>query len=102
MVFFTTGCLTYKQKPENRSKINSMTRLTFYHREGCHLCDQMVDALKPLAKQLNFTLIYVDIDEDPALKQRFNDKVPVLMFEDDVVCCHFLDEKALRQALTDG
>lgn len=79
-----------------------MTTLTLYHRQECHLCDQMNDALKSLAKQLDFSLVYVDIDDDPALKQRFNDKVPVLMFEDDVVCCHFLDEKALRQALRDG
>jgi len=79
-----------------------MTTLTLYHRQECHLCDQMIDKLEPLAKQFDFTLVYVDIDADPALKQRFNVKVPVLMFKDDVVCCHFLDEKALRQALRDG
>ncbi|AOU99589.1 glutaredoxin [Acidihalobacter yilgarnensis] len=79
-----------------------MTTLTLYHREGCHLCDNMADALTPLAAELRFTLAYVDIDADPELRQRFNEKIPVLMVGEDVVCCHFLDEKALRQALTDG
>ncbi|AOV17267.1 glutaredoxin [Acidihalobacter aeolianus] len=76
--------------------------LTLYHREGCHLCEQMVYALAPLSQELDFVVEPVDIDNDPALRQRFNEKIPVLMVGEDVVCCHFLDEKALRQALTDG
>lgn len=79
-----------------------MTELTLYHREGCHLCEDMVFALEPLALELGFTITQIDIDEDPVLHRRFNEKIPVLMIGDDVVCCHFLDEKSLRQALTDG
>ncbi|OBS10401.1 glutaredoxin [Acidihalobacter prosperus] len=79
-----------------------MRTLTLYHREGCHLCEQMAQVLASLATELRFEVTRVDIDADPALRERFNEKIPVLMVEDDVVCCHFLDEKALRQALTDG
>lgn len=79
-----------------------MTEITLYHREGCHLCDDMANALSPLADELGFTVTFVDIDEDPVLSRRFNEKIPVLMVGDDVVCCHFLDEQSLKQALTDG
>ena len=80
----------------------SMTELTLYYREGCHLCEEMNNTLELLAVELGFTISYVDIDEDPVLRRRFNEKIPVLMIGEDVVCCHFLDEQSLRQALIDG
>lgn len=79
-----------------------MYTLTLYHREGCHLCDDMLQRLTPMGTELGFVISRVDIDADPALQRRFNEKVPVLALGDDVICCHRLDERALRQALSDG
>lgn len=75
------------------------TLLTVYHREGCHLCDRMFDELRSLQHRLDFHIQPVDIDEDPALKARFNVKVPVLAVEDEILCCHFLDVPGLERAL---
>lgn len=79
-----------------------MNTLTLYHREGCHLCDDMVLELEHAQAELGFQINRIDIDADPALRRRFNEKVPVLALGEDIVCCHRLDERALRQALSDG
>ncbi len=79
-----------------------MTRppvLTVYSRIGCHLCDDMQAQLMRLQSQLNFEFDVIDIDEDEALRERFNAKVPVLALGEDVICCHFLDERSLRDTL---
>ncbi|SFM55159.1 Glutaredoxin-like domain [Ectothiorhodospira mobilis] len=73
--------------------------VTVYHREGCHLCDRLLDELRPLRGRLGFTLRVVDIDDDPTLVQRFGLKIPVVAVEDEVVCCHHLDAEALEDVL---
>lgn len=84
-----------------------MTRtLTLYSREGCHLCVQMraqLDALLATPDLPGDISVHtVDIDADPQLRARFNAKVPVLALDEDIICCHFLDESELRQALSHG
>lgn len=79
-----------------------MHTLTLYHREGCHLCDDLLQDLGRMSAELCFEISRVDIDADPALKRRFNEKIPVLALGEDIICCHRLDERALRQALSDG
>lgn len=78
-----------------------MNTLTLYHREGCHLCDEMLLALEHTQTELDFEIDRVDIDANPSLRRRFNEKVPVLALGEDIICCHRLDELALRQALSD-
>ena len=73
--------------------------LTLYHREGCGLCDQMLAQITALKSRYTFVLEVVDIDEDPELQARFNAKVPVLAVDGEILCCHFLDRKALLDQL---
>jgi glutaredoxin len=49
-----------------------------YTRAGCHLCDEAKQQLSELRKHTAFTLREVDIDQDPELRQRYNDEVPVI------------------------
>lgn len=72
--------------------------LTLYMRQGCHLCEDMLNAVQELLEPESFTLKLVDIDADPALKSRFNEWVPVLEHGDREICHHFLDLNALRAA----
>jgi len=76
--------------------------LTLYSRSGCHLCEQMLAQLTDVGLPEDVSLIIVDVDTDPALRARFNVKVPVLALDDEILCCHFLNETDLRQALNDG
>lgn len=69
--------------------------LTLYMRAYCHLCEDMLVALRPWQERLGFELIAMDIDADPQLLEHFNTLVPVLMAGEQEICHYFLDEKAL-------
>lgn len=72
---------------------------TLYSRSYCHLCDDMLDALRAsMARQgLPYTVDVVDVDADPALVARFDTLVPVLYAGLDApeLCHYFFDEPAL-------
>ncbi len=72
---------------------------TLYHREGCHLCEDMLRELKVLSSASAFTVQKIDIDQDEALHARFNEDVPVLALGDEIICKHFLSESRIREAL---
>ena len=70
-----------------------------YSRQGCHLCDVMKDELEAMTLSKTGTIKLVDIDNDPDLKKRFNNQIPVL-FVDDVEICHYkLNKKNLLRFL---
>lgn len=71
-----------------------MTGLTLYHRPGCHLCEQMLAAIYgTYGDEIEIAL--KDVDSDPALKQRYGTRIPVLAAGDKVICEARLDEAAL-------
>jgi len=74
-------------------------QLTLYIREGCHLCDDMEQALGEYAAELDFEIRRVPIDNDAELEQAYGAKVPVLVYGGDKLCHYFLDTRALMQAL---
>lgn len=79
--------------------------LTLYSRSYCHLCDDMLEALRPLAAQAGCTVTVVDVDADVALVARYDALVPVLVAvaadgSVQQLCHHFLDVAAVRRLLT--
>jgi glutaredoxin-like protein DUF836 len=48
-------------------------------REGCHLCDEMAKVLDAVLPRFGLGYAPVDVDADPALRERFGDVVPVLL-----------------------
>lgn len=81
---------------------NKKLDLVIYVREECHLCEEMTLALRKRQAQGIFNLQIIDIDKDPILQERFNDKIPVLMsLTDQIEICHYhLDSHALDAYLT--
>lgn len=79
-------------------------RFTLYSRSWCHLCEDMLAALRAfmVREGLVYSVDVIDVDADPALVERFDELVPVL-FGDDLagpeLCHYFLDEAALRRHL---
>lgn len=71
--------------------------LTLYGRTGCHLCDDMVQALERLRPELALHYAIRDVDADPELVDRYGDRVPVLVAGDTELCWYFLDEQRLRE-----
>jgi hypothetical protein len=76
---------------------------TLYSRSWCHLCEDMLGALRACMARLGlpYTVDVVDVDADPALVARFDTLVPVLYGDLDApALCHYhLDEAALLRWL---
>ena len=76
--------------------------LTVYIRDGCHLCEDMLQELQQRQAVLGFSLETVDIDGRPELETRYGALVPVLVHGDQELCHYFLDEVALKQCFGDA
>ncbi len=74
-------------------------RLTVYGRTYCHLCEDMLTALRPLQPEWDFDIDWVDVDSSPDLEARFGEWVPVLMHEDVQICHYHLDVSRLTAHL---
>ncbi|HID48784.1 MAG TPA: glutaredoxin family protein [Chromatiales bacterium] len=72
-------------------------RLTVYVRSGCHLCDDMLQALAEWRSQRAFELDVVDILGKPELESAWGTKIPVLAAEGREICHYYLDPLALEQ-----
>ena len=79
-----------------------MMKLTLLSREYCGLCRQMSDQLRVWQTRYPFELEIVEIDDFPELEQKYNEFVPVLLWQDSEICHWHLDENALRILLEHG
>ena len=70
-------------------------RLTLLVRTGCHLCDEMREALAPLLSGRGATLEVIDVDDDGELEARWGERVPVLLAGGRELCHYRLDRAAL-------
>lgn len=75
--------------------------LLVYGRSECHLCQQMIADLQQQQTRMAFEFAVIDIDIDPVLAARYNDKVPVLIAlpDETEICHHFLNLQALDDYL---
>jgi len=74
--------------------------LTFYFRDGCHLCEDMWQQLDELRRERQFKVHQVDVDGDPGLVDKYGPLVPVLAFGDELLCHYYLDPAALTDYLS--
>jgi len=86
------------EKAEGRGNAR-MAALTLYSRAYCHLCHDMEAALRQVQAEQPFELEVIDVDTDPALEERFNELVPVLMAGERELARYHLDIAALRAEL---
>jgi len=77
-----------------------MRSLTLYSRAYCHLCHDMQAAVEDLRGEYEFELRVLDIDADPALLARYDERVPVLTAGARELCHYFLDGPAVRAYLS--
>ena len=70
--------------------------LVVLSRDGCHLCEQMIQELADLeSRQRIPTVTLVDVDSDPELARRYGLKVPVLLLDGSVICHYTLNSNEL-------
>lgn len=75
-----------------------MKVLHVYSREGCHLCEDLIEALHPLIEG-KLELEVRDIDTNKDWHERWFMDIPVVEYEGRVVCMHFLDQDAITGIL---
>ena len=81
----------------HRAIDSNQPTLTVYSRAYCHLCDEMIEALRGLQGRFRFEIAVLDVDADPDLERRHGDKVPVLM-HGGMELCHYRLEPAIVTA----
>ena len=80
-----------------------MAYFILYSRTWCHLCDDMLQALKALVGD-GYRVDVIDVDADPMLVEQYDELVPVLQGclpgQPPQTLCHYhLDAAAVRQFL---
>ncbi len=73
--------------------------LTLYSRRWCHLCDDMLAGLQTLQTREPFKLAVIDVDSEPALAERYGERVPVLFHGDLELCQYHLDRPLVTDYL---
>jgi hypothetical protein len=72
---------------------------TVYSRQYCHLCGEMIEALRRLQGLAHFEIVVVDVDTDPELERHHGDRVPVLTHGEQELCHFHLDAAAVTAYL---
>ena len=70
--------------------------LVVLSRDGCHLCEQMLEELAALEREGRIPPVaVVDVDSDADLARRYGLKVPVLLIDGSVICHYTLNSQEL-------
>jgi hypothetical protein len=70
--------------------------LVVLSREGCHLCEQMLQELAELERAGSIpSTTVLDVDADAVLARQFGLKVPVLLLDGSVICHYTLNSQEL-------
>ncbi len=77
-----------------------MPRFILYSRSWCHLCEDMLKALRALLGE-QVVVEVIDVDADPDLVARYDELVPVLVGcregePPQQLCHYFLNENAVN------
>ena len=75
-------------------------RVLLYGRPGCHLCDDARDVIARVCADLGERFAEIDVDSDPALRERFGEEIPVTFVDGRQHDFWRVDEARLRAALT--
>ena len=77
-------------------------QVTLYTRERCHLCDEVKRQLTLLRQEADFKIREVNIDESEELRERYNERVPVVAINGREVFDYRLDAERFLRLLKAG
>lgn len=75
-----------------------MATFHVFSRQGCHLCEVLIDQLLPLLRGKADVAVH-DIDTRPDWRKKYAVRIPVLEFEGQVVSQFRLDHEAVKLIL---
>lgn len=76
-----------------------MTQLIVYSRQGCHLCELLIEELLPML-QGRAELQVCDIDSRDDWREAYDLRVPVVELNGETLCQYSLDRDKILQALS--
>ncbi|CAN5470549.1 hypothetical protein BH23ACT9_BH23ACT9_01710 [soil metagenome] len=79
-----------------------MSTITLYSRQGCHLCEEAERIIRDLLGAEGgaaHDLDVIDIDTDPALRDRYTVRVPVVAVDGREIAQYQVDPASLAAAL---
>lgn len=76
----------------------TLKSLRIYSRPGCHLCEHMVEKLLPLVHG-RMQIEVVDIDSRADWQDMYGARIPVLEFNEEIICQYTLDVAAVKHIL---
>jgi hypothetical protein len=65
-------------------KETGLNKVVVYSKEGCHLCERVIEELQKLRNDRLFEFSVKDITTDPELFERYRNMIPVLTIDDNV------------------
>jgi len=71
-----------------------MPTLQVYSRQGCHLCELLIEELLPLVRGVLVVEVR-DIDSRPEWLAKYDSRVPVVEYEDRLICEYPMDRTAI-------
>jgi hypothetical protein len=75
-------------------------RVTLIGKPGCHLCDRAREVIERVAADLGVGWTEVSILDDPALRARYAEQIPVTLVDGRQHDYWRVDEDRLRSALS--
>lgn len=78
----------------------SQEALSFYYRDGCHLCEDMWQHLQSIRETHPFDIETINVDSDADLRVRYGTLIPVLASGEQIICHYYLDPVGLERFLS--
>jgi len=76
----------------------TLPQLQVYSRPGCHLCEQLLDALQPIIRG-RAELTVLNIESNPEWIEKYSIRIPVVEMDGRFLCQYHLDTDAVTAAL---
>ncbi len=70
---------------EHERRTPDVTRVVFYTKAGCHLCDDARDLLEDLAADFPYELTEIDIRSDLSIFETYRYRIPVIIINDQAI-----------------
>lgn len=74
-------------------------RVTIMSRQECHLCHVVARVAAQVQEDLAFSLAIVDIDADQHLREQYENRIPVILLDDQEVLSGKVTGGELRKAI---
>jgi glutaredoxin len=79
--------------------VTAVIRVTVYGKRECHLCDEVKATLLAVQREVRFDLHEVDIEATPELRERYQERVPLVFVNGRLAFKFRMDEASLRRRL---